>query len=259
MSSNRAIQHLDRALRESKFKFGDYIGKGFDIWKQEAGLFIAFGFLYMVIGFIIGLIPILGSVVTNLILTPCITVGGYYFSNRITKRRAEFGDFFAGFNKIGPLVLVTLIIWIISMILLAPFFAVVGMEIFNVFTSQEPMEMLEFAESFQGWYLLLLLPVLFIYFLFSFALPLVWFFDLSPIDSIKYSSKYVARHYLLFLLFFIVTILIAVSGIILIFIGIIITFTFIYPMFYAAFRDLTQLDAYENPDEDQAVVDLLVS
>ncbi len=113
MTEQKAIDHLDRALAKSQFKFGQYISYGFDLWKKEAGAYIGFGIIYMIISLFASFIPIVGPLGSNLILVPCLTAGAYYFSHKTFKNKPDFANFFSGFEKIGPLIIVTLLQYLV--------------------------------------------------------------------------------------------------------------------------------------------------
>ncbi len=132
--------------------------------------------------------------------------------------------------------------------LLIPFFAIVGFEFVELFNSPELA--VDYSWDLSPWVLLLILPSLLFYFLFSFSVPLVWFYNIEAINALKYSCKFLWKHLLIYILFCIVVFLLAISGIIGLLIAVLITFTFVYPMMYECFSDLTFLEEYENPSSD---------
>ena len=90
-----AIEHL---IEEGySFDFGRYISEGFNMAKENLGLFIGFGFAFLAITIGAGLIPVLGSLASGLIITPCLTVGLYLVADKIAQgQQPIFNNFFDG-------------------------------------------------------------------------------------------------------------------------------------------------------------------
>ena len=81
-----------------EFKFGEYINKGFDIFKKNAGGFIGYLLIVMVIAIVASLIPIVGSL-ANAIISPALYAGFYIVGKKIVHDEPyEFKDFFKGFD-----------------------------------------------------------------------------------------------------------------------------------------------------------------
>jgi len=259
--SNQAKTHLNNVLPQSQFQFGEYLSNGFDIWKKEAGPFIGFGLLYIVIAIGVGLIPLIGPILNRIMIGPCLMAGAFYFSYKSKiKNSAQFGDFFDKFSSLGPIILLALILCIVKLMLYLPFIASLGLQNFwAIAADANPTQIADLlVESFQPWKFLLLIPTAFVGALFGYSLLFLIFYDLSPVDAIHYSVKYIFKHWILYVLYAIFVFILSFIGIIGLGIGIFITYTFMFPMIFDSFRGLTQLEKYENKDGKDDVLDLLV-
>ncbi len=255
--TNRTRNHLDNAIESSRFEFGDYISRGFDIWKEEAWLYIVFAILLMVISFVLGIIPIVGPLANQLFITPILTAGAFIFSHKLANRqRPEFNTFFKGSDHAGRIIGLNALYALIFLVLVLPLFIFMGLNL-DVLSGDEEA-ILELARSLSPFLLLSFIPFLIVALAFAYSTHFIIFYDLSIVDSIKYSTKIFFRHPFILIIYFIIIGLIAVSGIIGFCIGIIITSSMIYPMLYMAFRHITKLAEYESGDSDNDVYNTLV-
>jgi len=259
MDHSNAKQHLDRVIPSSTFKLRAYTSNGFSIWKKEAGPFIAFGFLFAVLSMVVSVVPYVGSFINQVFISPALTAGAYIFSHKVHKKSidAEFSDFFDGFKMAKEIILVYLLYSLISIVFLIPFLYSVGFEIFEIWGQTE--EMSEYFMNFNTNKFWFLLPVFCVGIFFFYALQFVIFFGLGPIDALSYSAKLGMKHFFWLIIFIIIVSIIMMLGLIGIIIGIFITFPIMFPMFYESFRDLTQLDSYEQTDETRDVYNSLIS
>lgn len=256
LMSAEAKEHLDRVLPTSKFEFGEFFSAGFDLWKQGFWAFFGFGLLYMIITGVVGMIPYVGSVVTNLILAPILTGGAYVYCRNLRRDGiAEFESFFSLFNSPVNLIVAYFIYALIGILLCLPFLFSMGMEVYEIWGTTE---MINYFEFFDYSKLLLLLPILFIILLFSYVVHFVVFYKLTAVDAVVYSVKFCLKHYVIVLLFFLVVYFVAMLGVLGLFIGIFFTFTMIYPMSFESFRLLTDLDGFNSSDEQQVVINQLI-
>lgn len=89
-----------------EFRTSDYFKRGNELFKQDSGLFIGYTCVYFLIIMIAGMVvPFAAN-----ILAPPLAIGFYLVFQKVRKGESrEFGDFFKGFDKIGPLILVSLV------------------------------------------------------------------------------------------------------------------------------------------------------
>lgn len=114
MKSLETLQ-TDRAT----FSPGRAISDGWDLVSKYMGYYILGGVVAVIIGIVAGLIPFVGGLANNLIISPCFTASAVFISWQISKGIAwrDFSDIFKGFNYMGPVVLSTFIQVIASAVL----------------------------------------------------------------------------------------------------------------------------------------------
>lgn len=256
----RTKQHLDQAIGNSRFDLGQFFGKGFELWKEQAGLYIAFMLLSFVISFIANLIPIVGPIGNNMVITPILYAGVLIFTHQIAiKGRPEFKHFFDGVEYAGSLIGAYALFALIIVIIIAPFGLYVYFNMDNFTAAQEPTEVYQLMMT--------LLPLLFIFFLilmvvylfFAHVKHFILFYKLGVMDSIRYSARLFLKHPFMFIIYFILLGLLMMSGLIGLIVCVILTMSFGYPMLYTPFRYLTDLDGFENNDATSDVVDTLLT
>ena len=81
-------------------------------------------------------------------------------------------------------------------------------------------------------------------FIFVFVNYFIGLYNLSGIQSIVYSLQFVFRKFPILFVYFIISAIIAFSGVFLFGVGVMITFPLMYTLIYAAFTDLTQFDTF---------------
>jgi len=254
--STDAKVHLDNVLPSSSFRVGEFLSSGFDLWKKGFWAFFGFGLLYMLIAGLVGQIPYLGQVITQLFLAPVLMGGAYMYCHHLRRDgNAEFETFFSQFKAGGNLLLAYLVYTLITLLLAVPFILSLGLEVFEVWGKPEMFDYFVGFDSSK--FLLLLIPFLGSI-LFAYVVHFVIFYKLSAIDAITYSAKFCLKHYILMVLFFIIVMVLVMLGVLGIVIGIFFTFPLVFPMSYESFRLLTKLHHYEKRDEQQDVIDQLI-
>ena len=100
-------------LRETKgtFAIGQAISDGWRLVSQHLGYYIGAGVIVMIIGIFAGAIPWVGSLINNLIVSPCFAASAIFITWQISKGHAwtDFGDMFKGFSYATPVMISTLI------------------------------------------------------------------------------------------------------------------------------------------------------
>jgi len=87
----------------------DYLKTGWETFKKNAGPFVGFTALFIVINMVIGAIPIIGNLISMGINGP-LMAGFYLVAFKIFKnKQTVFGDFFKGFDFFLPLFLAGLV------------------------------------------------------------------------------------------------------------------------------------------------------
>lgn len=75
------------------------------------GYYIAGGILAVLIGGAAGIVPYVGGIANNLIISPCFAASAVFITWNISKNRGwtDFGDIFKGFNYLMPVAISSLI------------------------------------------------------------------------------------------------------------------------------------------------------
>lgn len=93
-----------------------YFRFGWDTFKKDVGGFLGFTVLFFLLNLILGIIPILGTIVSMGISAP-MAAGYYIVAFKLSKNRpTEFSDFLKGFNYFLPLFLAGLVSGLFMMI-----------------------------------------------------------------------------------------------------------------------------------------------
>lgn len=242
------LQEISKS--DYQFKFGDYISRGFDIFKQNMGSFIGYTVVYLLIISFVSVIPIV-NIFAVYALTPILYVGFFLGAHRIaTGQRLEFGEFFKGFDRAGQLILWYLTTIIITVLLMLPM-------LINVFTwyygvISDPEGYLESPDPFAAfanipvWSYFLLLPVIYLSVAWRWAPQFIIFNKMNFWDAMEMSRRMVTKKWLIQWLFLIVFSIIGSLGFVALFIGILFTLPAAMCMEYAAFADVTNLNQVET-------------
>ena len=198
------------------FNFGDYISEGFNIMNKNVGSFIAFFLIYAFLSLFSQALGAL-SIFSTFILTP-IMLGLYLVAHKVqTGKPHEFGDFFKGFQFIGPIALLLLIQFGLYLLAMLPFGLYMGLTVFpelqdislgDFNPSENPEYFLEILTSISAevnsfLILLTLLPVIYLGISWSFAPFFVIFYNYSPWDALETSRKLITKKWgLIFLIWF---------------------------------------------------------
>lgn len=187
-----------------EFKMGEYINKGFDIFKKDPGLFIGFTIIYITISAVLAFIPVVGTI-ANMAITAPLAAGFFIMADKVNKNESRsFGDFFKGFDSFLPLFLVGIVGGIITILCL----------------------------------ILLILPGIFIAVCYSFASMFVVFYKNEFWDALENSRKVITRNWWIFFGFIIVLALINFLGALCLGVGIFVTIPATACAIYAAFDDI---------------------
>jgi uncharacterized membrane protein len=267
---NLPASRLQRILDEApvEFRLGDYISRGLKFMNENFGLLLAFMLLSSVISFFFQIIPIVG-IIASILITPVLQIGYAQFSYAaIKERRVEFGEFFKGFNKIGPLLATYLLTGVIGILGVLPGLILwyqAGMVewVMGIFEEYPYVEELpdlfatvDFTLFWFG-FMLMMIGVLVISTLFAWSLNIVWFYEVGPLEALNASRKLIARNWLSFIGFIIIAGLVAASGILLCGVGILYTAPAMACAQFFAFADSVKL--FEGDEEQIDITDHFIA
>lgn len=215
------MSSFDVSDHDYDFKLGEYIGRGWEIFKSNALPFIGFTLITFVgLGIISALLPApLGSgnledggglgIVSSILLNLLIP-GIYIVAFQIARNRPTvFGDFFKGFNRALPILLLAIISGFL-----------VGLAS-----------------------LCLLLPGIYLAVAYMFSLPLLLDKSLDFWPAMETSRKLITKKWFSFFGFALVLGLINIGGLLLIGIGFLVTFPLTICATVAAYEDIVGLNS----------------
>jgi len=234
------------------FKYGEYIGKGFELFGKNAGNFAAFSLLSVVIMSFAGSIPFIGAISSRYLLVPTLTAGFYIVAHQLNiGERTEFGDHFLGFQHLVRLALAGLAISLITTAATVPFLVANGnlinwsWELKELGTTFDFDVAIETFPGFSAWTFLLFLPMIYLGIAYSWTSQFIIFHHLSVWDAMEASRQLITKHWFVYFLFLITIILIGFGGLAGLLVGVFFTYPIMLCINYAAFADLTGLDRVE--------------
>ena len=217
------MNQFDKVINEGySFDMGKYMDEGWKTFKKEAGSFIGFTLLFMLLIIIISVIPFV-SIVSG-IINYCFFAGFFIYIRKLESNKQEFGDFFQGFNFFGQIFLFRLIVFlfmvpliILVFIFVFPFDALP--ELFEgtsdpQYFMESLMENLKGGTMFILSILIIIAIAIYITISYSLVIPLIVDAKLGFWEAMETSRKVVAKKFLNFMAFFILLYFIAVFGMI---------------------------------------------
>lgn len=238
---NNTPEQVARAINSSSpFNFSEYINRGFQLIGKQPGLFIGFTVVYLLIMMVCQIIPFAGTI-GSIVASPCLVVGFYLAASRIERGESlEFGDFFKGFDHIGPLVLISVIQMVLMVVAIIPF----GAAMFFSISMASPGDGMNMFPLILG--LLFLIPIVYLAISWSLAPFLAVFHKMEAWPAMEASRKIVGNNWFSFFGFYLVVGLIVCAGALALGIGLIYTIPAGMCMYYAAFKDVVGLPEDNN-------------
>jgi len=183
---------------------GGYIRRGWEIFQDNMGIFVAYTVLMILISVFAAFIPF-GS----LLVSGPLTAGFYIVANKISKGEPyEFGTFFKGFDFFVPLLLYSLI---------AGIFVALGL-------------------------VALIVPGIYLAVAYTFAPLFVVFGKMEFWDGMEFSRKLVTRNWWNIFGFILLLFLINLAGALAFLVGLLFTIPLTSCAIYAAFEDIVGTD-----------------
>ncbi len=247
----------------SVFSIGQAFSDGWNLVSKNLGYYILGGVVAMIIGFAAGIIPIVGGLANNLILSPCLMGGAIYVTWRISKGYGwtDLGHMFKGFNFLQSIGIATLIQAAAYLLVGVSFLLSYSDELIKLyhlsqgadaFSNREEIKAM-LIRMFNGRFILLFLIML-IAFLF---IGIVWVFKTHFIIIYKMQawpamdmSRRIVSHNLLSLIgFFLLMGLIIIISAIPCGIGLLFSLPLMIGATYSAFAQITNCDEEDEINE----------
>ena len=179
---------------------GNYIRRGWDIFQENMGIFIAYTLIMLLISVVSAFIPF-GSIVVS----GPLTAGFYIVANKISKGEPyEFGTFFKGFDFFVQLLLWTLV---------GGIFIALGL-------------------------VALIIPGIYLAVAYTFVPLFIVFGKMEFWDGMEFSRKLITRNWWNIFGFVLLLFLINLVGTLAFFVGLLFTIPITYCAIYAAFEDI---------------------
>lgn len=246
-----------------EFKTSKYLSDGFNYFKAQAGYFIGFCIVSLLMVIVASFVPIIGGIASQILSLTLLV--GYYVAARNIKHgeNVSFDDFFKGFSSIGQISIIQLILFGFTLVLLMPLFIYGFSMLFsgilegineNLFEDNlSPSELIELfnIDGLIPLFIITFLLLMFMQTVYSFAAVNAHFFNASAWDSMEASRKVIQSKFFHFFGLILIIVLINLLGIICLFVGLIITIPLSYNIMYAAFDDIMQPDDNESIESEE--------
>ncbi|MDX2286982.1 MAG: BPSS1780 family membrane protein [Bacteroidia bacterium] len=249
MSDSTRFDHLAQSGYE--FKLGDYLSRGWELFRSQMGSFIGYtllmGVIYFVSALVLAFIPGIGGIAAGILLMTMLA--GFYIGCETLAKTGtvSMNDFFRGFEVISQVALYYLIligiVLVVFGVLGGGLFLIKGQEVIESFqdlqTQQDnPLAALEFIQSL-GWFIaFFVLAGIALQLFYYFALPLIALGRLSAWPAMETSRKVATPQLLQLFLFVIVLGLINLAGALLLLVGLIFTIPLTLCSIYAAYEGI---------------------
>jgi uncharacterized membrane protein len=217
----------------------DWIAAGWELFKKQAGMWIALVLVAIVIFVVLAMIPIVGSLAT-FVLSPVFAAGVLVAARNVDEGRAlEIGNLFAGFReRLGPLATVGAIYLGAAVAIALVVGLATGASIFTMLDAggeaMTPAAALTVILALLIMLALLLPVVMAVWF----APALVMFHDKGAVDAMKESFSGCLRNIVPFLVYGIVMLVFSVIASIPLALGWLILGPVLCTSFYTSYKDI---------------------
>ncbi len=220
-----------------------YISKGWEIFKQNMGLFLGYQLLQIPISVATAFIP--GS---SLLVSMPLNAGFHIGAYKTDKgEELNFGDFFKGFNHFAPLLILTFFMVLIVFAAIIPFGIVIGIG------AASGAEKIVFILGGLG----ILAASAYFAVSYMFSNLFIIFGDRKAWDAMELSRKFTGQQFWGWLGFILLLALLNLGGLLCLGIGVFFTMCISNCAIYAAFNDIFHLTE-EGTDSDDNIIQHLV-
>lgn len=217
----------------------DWIASGWELFKKQAGMWIALVLVAFVVFFVLALIPILGSLAT-FVLSPVFAAGVLVAARNVDEGRPfDIGNLFAGFReKLVPLATVGAIYLGAGIVIALVVGLATGANLFTLsggkLAEAAPTVLFTVILAFLVMLALMLPVVMAVWF----APALVMFHDKGAVDAMKESFTGCLRNIVPFLVYGVVMMVFSVLASIPILLGWLILMPVVCTSYYTSYKDI---------------------
>jgi hypothetical protein len=258
----KTLEELE--MGKSVFSIRLALSDGWDFVKKYMAYYILGGVITFVSVLIAGIIPFVGSITNNLILSPCFMAGAVYVTWRISlgKGWVDLGDMFKGFNYLQPLAISSLIQGATTLILSVLIFYNFFPELTHLFKISQGADALTKQEEIKSAFLQLInskfIVSLIIWMVAMLFLTAVWVFKTHFIviykmqawPAMEMSRKVVMHNLLSLIAFFFIMGIIIMASVLPCGIGLLVSLPLMIGATYSAFAQITHCDKSGEIDKE---------
>lgn len=217
-----------------------WYGCGWNLFKQNVALWLLFGIIFLIINFVVSFIPLLGPLLLAL-ATPLLAAGFMSGADDLRQGRSlEMAVLFRAFSDDAirtPLLILGALLMgfgILASILLVLFMGPAMMGMGSAGDGMGPQHFMARGAGI-GFVVFLIIYVLIAMCMF-FAIPLVTFDGMAPVEAVKTSFQAATQNIVPFLLFLIVYMVLMFIASIPFFLGLILLLPIMFCSIYCAYR-----------------------
>lgn len=249
-----------------QMSISDYISKAWKILTNNFGNYLAFTFLFIAVSFVAGSIPIVNNIFSY-IVSPALTIGFITFTYATqTSPYFSFNNFFDGFKKILPLAIINIFVTFIVILTLSPLLKVIILpykDLFLEIDRSNPDDMIALFNEVSdalinniGLVIVSFLLMFIVYILVRWSSYFVYFYDAPPLKAIKYSAQLVSKNIVGQIGLTVTMLLFIFGGVMVFFVGVVVTFPLMILIDYVAFCTIT--DLLDTSQSEQDIVEPLI-
>ncbi len=262
MDSNLQSKINDLTTHGYNFEIGRYIGIGWEHFKKNAGLYIGFLFVLLLINIVLSFIPFIGSI-ASAVLNPILGVGAAIVANRSMRNESvSFSNFFDGFqseNKPGQLILAAIVMGLLMVLCLIPAIAMGASSFMSLANSGIVPGPDDFSAIFTPGFsigiLVSMIPIIYLSVAWGWTNFFIVFKKLDFWPAMEASRKVITKKWLMLFLFGIVLGLLAMGGMLLLVVGLLIAIPVIMIAQFAAFEQVIGLNEESDMDLSDHLID----
>ncbi len=244
--NNRNQSEINALLQQSyTVNIGEFVGRGWELFKQNMGAFIGFFVLAFLGIIILAIIPILGSIALAVVSGPLLA-GNFIVAFKIAKQQpVQFGDFFKGFQNsyFLPIFLQTLVLSAFTTLCYLPAMILFYIGIFiSASTDQQPVILMAIAGAL---FLVGLAVIIYLTVSYLFAIPLIIGKRMQFWPAMETSRKLIQKQWFAFFGFGIVLGLIYTAGVLVCGVGVVFAGPLVFCAIAAAYEKIVGLPTFD--------------
>ena len=230
------------------FNMGKYMGDGWDLFKKAAGNYIGFTVVFFVLVMVLVFIPFVNLLVS--VFEYVLIAGFFIYSRNLLNGKAEFANFFEGFNSFGQIFLFMVVLFLFTMPAVVIFVLYLLPEGFmtaaiNGFPDAQSMAeevLANFKENTGAivfLYLAMIIYILYLYISYSFALVLIVDRNMQFWDAMELSRKVIAKNFFSFFgMYVVLGLLVTIGVIVTCGLGMLIAIPYMYLVVFSAYDNI---------------------